>query len=891
MAMRRASIGFGLAILAFGIAIAPPGAINAAAPDAPQGDFHIHYFKERRALTPDANGRLAVFMREEAVDPNRPAPREFIEAERLEPMAIRGWSLVSPAPGGPGGRGAAVDAGAMRERIEVASKDPRVEFVSPVFVDDLGGPLVVTRDLLIGFNPGVRQDQIDEIIALVDAGALVNKDWTGMPGVYRMRSQSRSGMDVLDVANQLAQMDGVAFAEPDMMFTGRGEFFPNDPGFGNCWGIHNTGQFGGVVDRDMDGPEAWDITIGDPSIKVLIIDTGMQQNHPDINQVTGADLTSEGPGDGGPVNSFDNHGTAVGGCVSATINNSLGTVGIAPGCKSASARTFISINSSGNWDSVSSWTVDALAFGESIGARVSNNSNYYGFTSSAIAMKYSTTRSNGMVHFSSAGNNGGTFIGYPASLSTVNAVAALQPNGTLAGFSDSGIGLDFSAPGTSVYSTDRTGSNGYGSGDYVFVQGTSFASPYTAGVAALVFSKNSIQTAAEVETILQNSSFDLGSAGYDTTYGWGFVNAQAALNITPAAGPPGAFSLQTPAAGTTNVVRLPTFAWSHAGNAPTYTLTLDDNSDFSSPILQTMTVLNSYTLTGTPLDVATTYYWKVSAENTLGVTDSTPVSQSFTTLTDPPGSFAMTAPANGMTNVAVTPVLDWDPAPGAEQYLVIVDNNSDLSSPVISFLTTLTLYQPGVALDANTTYYWTIDAVNPIGSTNASTGTWSFMTTVAPPSSFNLLSPADGPNIPISTPTLTWSTAGGADSYTVTVDDDLNFVTPEVSVSGLTSTSYAVPLGTLTSGIRYYWKVRAHNGAGQTASSPSVASFGVLVPPCQGDADGDFNVDFDDVSTVITFWLAQYQDNMGPGDANHDMTVNFIDISSVLSNWGTVCPQ
>ena len=141
------------------------------------------------------------------------------------------------------------------------------------------------------------------------------------------------------MANELATHPLVIFAEPNMVFTGIGGFIPNDPGFPNCWGIHNTGQFGGTPDMDMDGPEAWDLTTGDASTRVVVIDTGVQQDHPDIHQRSGADVTSDGPGDGGPVNDCDNHGTAVAGCVSAIINNDLGTVGIAPDCQSASVRT------------------------------------------------------------------------------------------------------------------------------------------------------------------------------------------------------------------------------------------------------------------------------------------------------------------------------------------------------------------------------------------------------------------------------------------------------------------------------------------------------------------------------------------------------------------------
>src|SRR5262249_7412060 len=152
-------------------------------------------------------------------------------------------------------------------------------------------------------------------------------------------------------------------------------------------------------------------------------------------------------------------------------------------------RAFISNNSCDNsWTTMSSWTVNALAWAQSIGARVSNNSNKYGslVQSSAIAAEYLFTRGMGMVHFAAAGNDTNNAIVYPASLPGVNAVAAVAEGGALASFSNHGTGLAFSAPGVQIYTTDRTGANGYTNGDYVFSFGTSVASPYAAGVAALV---------------------------------------------------------------------------------------------------------------------------------------------------------------------------------------------------------------------------------------------------------------------------------------------------------------------------------------------------------------------------------------------------------------------
>jgi hypothetical protein len=248
-------------------------------------------------------------------------------------------------------------------------------------------------------------------------------------------------------------------------------------------------------------------------------------------------LTSEGPGNGGPVNGFDNHGSAVAGCSTATIDNGIGVVGVAPNCWSVSARSFISINSNGNWTSQASWTVDALDFAQANGVRVTNNSNGYGFTSGSIQSKYQTTRDSGMVHFASAGNDGVSPPVYPASLGSISAVSAINHNGGLTNFSNFGSGLAFAAPGRNIRTTDRTGADGYANGSYATVLGTSFASPYVAGVAALVLSADPSLSTSEVEGILRDSAIDLGTTGFDNSFGWGMPDAYGALLLAlPASG-------------------------------------------------------------------------------------------------------------------------------------------------------------------------------------------------------------------------------------------------------------------------------------------------------------------------------------------------------------------
>ncbi|RPJ44156.1 MAG: hypothetical protein EHM19_07225, partial [Candidatus Latescibacterota bacterium] len=208
----------------------------------------------------------------------------------------------------------------MEKRIEAVAASPGVEFVSPIFKGPMFGTLAVTPDVLVRLRPG--EDGSASSIARGVSGDLASEaaPFGGMSGAFRFRPATKSGFDVLAIANRLAGDARALWAEPDFLFTARSDFIPNDPGFGDLWGIRNTGQFGGVPDMDMDGDAAWDSTTGSGAIKVLILDTGVQQDHPDLNQLPGRDFTGQGTG-GGPGNACDNHGTTVAGCVSAVIDN------------------------------------------------------------------------------------------------------------------------------------------------------------------------------------------------------------------------------------------------------------------------------------------------------------------------------------------------------------------------------------------------------------------------------------------------------------------------------------------------------------------------------------------------------------------------------------------
>lgn len=483
-------------------------------------DPHYYLFDQRIDLELDRSRLALLGPGGEAAPGSDPAIAKPAKTPvEIEPWPMDGWSIAS----------------ADRPLTDAELDDLTGKlleshlFVSPIYRGLDGGVLFATQRVLVQFAEDVGRAEALRVMHRLDPGAVVEEQWGGLRGAYRLTTTSALGRETLDIANALARRADTTFAEPEMIFTGRPTLIPNDPGFINLWGMLNAGHAGGVQGMDMKATYAWDLTIGEDSIHVMVIDVGVDPIHADLNQVTGADFTGQG-GAGAPVNECDNHGTPVAGCVSAIINNNLGTVGMAPGCPVVSARCLISLPiCNGAWTSNSSWTVEALNWAETHGVRVTNNSNEYGFMSSAIAQRYATTRDGGIIHFASSGNDNLRALSYPGSLPSVMSIGAIGRSGEKASFSNYHAELDLVAPGRDIYTTDRTGALGWSTNDYTFTFGTSLSAPYAAGVAALVLSVNPALMPPDVEHILESTARDLGEAGKDELFGYGLVNAFKAV--------------------------------------------------------------------------------------------------------------------------------------------------------------------------------------------------------------------------------------------------------------------------------------------------------------------------------------------------------------------------
>jgi subtilisin len=259
-------------------------------------------------------------------------------------------------------------------------------------------------------------------------------------------------------------------------------------------------------------------------VKVAVIDSGIDYNHPDISQnyIGGWDFVND---DSDPMDDYG-HGTFVAGIVAA-VYNGAGVVGVAPDVELYALKV---LDNTGNgwWSDV----IAALEWAVSHGIAVTNNS--YGDDSVPFAVRdaFDSAEAAGVLNVAAAGNSGnadggGDNVIYPARFASVIAVAATDESESRASFSSTGPAVELSAPGVSIYSTTLGG--GYGSGS-----GTSFASPHVAGAAALVISvgvtdaNGNGRSNDEVREILVQSADDLGAAGRDNLYGWGLVNAARA---------------------------------------------------------------------------------------------------------------------------------------------------------------------------------------------------------------------------------------------------------------------------------------------------------------------------------------------------------------------------
>lgn len=357
---------------------------------------------------------------------------------------------------------------------------------------------LVKTELLVRFKSGLTKEQQAKLVA--DEG-VKELDEIRPLRVKRLLVPAAAADKI---SQALANRAEVELVEPN--YLAEALVAPNDPQYASEWQNPMIGA-----------PVAWDKTTGATSVPIAVLDSGVDADHPDL----AAKLL---PG----YNFYDNntatddihgHGTAVAGVAAAIGNNGVGIAGLSWGSPIMPLR----ISDASAWATYYAMA-KAITYAVDHGVRVINLS--YGGTSYSAtlqsAIDYAWSK-NALV-FASAGNYNNSTPLYPAASNHVIAVAATDSGDNKASFSNYGSWIDVAAPGNSVYST--TWGGGYG-----WKSGTSFASPITAGLAALIISANPGLTNVQVEQILKESAKDLGAAGFDQYFGYGRIDAAKAVAL------------------------------------------------------------------------------------------------------------------------------------------------------------------------------------------------------------------------------------------------------------------------------------------------------------------------------------------------------------------------
>ncbi|BBH63798.1 hypothetical protein ACTI_04830 [Actinoplanes sp. OR16] len=280
----------------------------------------------------------------------------------------------------------------------------------------------------------------------------------------------------------------------------------------------------------MNVAPAWQKSTGQ-GVTVAVIDTGVDAGHPDLaaNVLSGYDAIANTAGTSSDGNG---HGTHVAGTIAAVTGNGVGISAVAPDVKILPVKV-LAANGSGYMSD----TAEGIVWAADNGAQVINMSLGSTAKVAAVTNAIAYARSKGVTVVAAAGNSraSGSPTSYPGADEGVIAVAATDSADRYASYSNAGGYVDVAAPGSGIISTYPTA---LGS-QYVGMNGTSMASPHVAAVAALLKSFKSTLTPDQIETALENSSVDLGAAGFDNDYGFGRIDAAAALAAvdTPASAP------------------------------------------------------------------------------------------------------------------------------------------------------------------------------------------------------------------------------------------------------------------------------------------------------------------------------------------------------------------
>ncbi|HEX6873126.1 MAG TPA: S8 family serine peptidase [Micromonosporaceae bacterium] len=354
---------------------------------------------------------------------------------------------------------------------------------------------------------------------LAEAGLEIDEEQSRYLGEYRyarIRTRDRTAYQVRDQLLDKHPQGDLQVRFEHMPMAVPVTLIPNDPLFSQQWNMTRIGA-----------PAAWDITTGDPSVIVCVLDTGCEQNHQDLNLVPGGGVnlgTMSAPGKPTGPQPDAGHGTCCAGIAAATINNAEGVSGVAGECPimPVAFQTWSDVECAKGINyartqvkpaSVISMSFGQYAIGEGFGP--------VGWDFSIIDPEIAAAVAAGLVLVAATGNENTNLVNrYPARHPLVIAVGATDqtdhrkspssPDGEPWG-SNYGPGISVCAPGVHIPTTDIKGAGGYSQDDYYLsFGGTSGATPHVSGLAALLKSRYPLLTNHQIRAIIERTAEKVG---------------------------------------------------------------------------------------------------------------------------------------------------------------------------------------------------------------------------------------------------------------------------------------------------------------------------------------------------------------------------------------------
>jgi subtilisin family serine protease len=387
-------------------------------------------------------------------------------------------------------------------------------------------------EVLVALRPGARA------AAVADRTGAALADQVA-PTVHRLRvppGQERAR------ARTLRADPAVAAAAPN--YVRRAQLRPNDPYFAELWGPERIGA-----------PAAWDVTVGAASVTIAVLDSGVDESHPDLSVKLqpGASFLSADPAPpGAPAACPDNpgvrddfdHGTHVSGIAAAATDNGVGVAGLAWGARILPVKV---LDCTGNGSDAQ--VIAGMDWAVTRGARVINLSVGGPGQSDVLDAAVARAWQAGVLVVAAAGNGASEVPYYPAASPHALAITASDRDDRFASsFSNRGPWVSLAAPGVGILSTYPTYmGQWHRSPGYQLKDGTSMAAPYVSGLAALLFSLHPDYSPNRITAILFLSADRIESCptgvsrcpydalGRNDYFGHGRINAARAVRVASAA--------------------------------------------------------------------------------------------------------------------------------------------------------------------------------------------------------------------------------------------------------------------------------------------------------------------------------------------------------------------